>query len=193
MIIGYKTFNPDGTTRYGDKLEIWKLYTVSGIIHTRFGDDRNNGYHYCKDIGAVFRFFDFDNGVEPKIARIIASGDTDRVEDLTGDYETFASRSIILEKWLTHEEIVDTVLASISSIRLALLCNNFVLYGDEKYRLLDRVKGDSGLTKAVLYYKFGYKNIYYLDYDEEKELIKTKMKRLEENKGKSKTLFNKNN
>lgn len=193
MVIGYKAFNPDGTTRYGDKLELGKLYTTFGIIHTRFGEAKNNGYHYCKDIGAVFRFFDDDHGIEPKIARIIASGDTDRAEDRTGDYETFASRSIILEKWLTHEEIVDIVLDSTFSIRLALPYNNFVLYGDEKYRLLDRVKDDRGLTEAVLYYKFGYKNIYYLEYDEEEELIKKEMKILEEKKGRSKTLFNKNN
>ncbi len=100
-ITGYKILNTNMTTRFGNKLEIGKIYIADGVI--KFG---KNGFHFCKDIENTFRYMDAQKN-EVAICTVVGSGKIEEgYDDYNEYYDMYAAQKIEILKRLTRKEIV---------------------------------------------------------------------------------------
>ena len=113
-IKGYKAFN-NMTDRYGNIYEVGSTYEVTGPIKFQ-----KNGFHFCKNLEDVFRYYDgFDENTT--ICEIEGYGDYDKYSDTYYDYyDMYAISSFKILKILNREEILNNVLNKglMSTIRL---------------------------------------------------------------------------
>ena len=153
IVDGYKGFNGNKTNRYGYTFEEGKTYKIDGDIS--FGNE-GNGFHMCTSLSDVFRYFDDDIVV----ARVIGYGNTVCYNDeYNGYYEMYAVSNLYITKFLTREEIVDKMLKC-SDIDTLKFISTYVLNEEEKKLFLQKYNQDIKMKKYILYYQYGYKNIF---------------------------------
>ena len=180
-MLGYKAFNEDGTNRYGKVFEIGESYHVDGDILARFGKD-GNGFYYCTKLADVFRFFAPD---DVKVGVVEASGEIDSTIDEYYYYEIFACSDIKVIKYLTREEILNTIISEGRySIDKAIATYNFI--PEEKDILLDNSRGDYSLACSILWYCYDKKDIFQLDLDTRNRVVDFEYQKLDERLNKKK-------
>ena len=104
---GYKIFNSNGENRYGKKMEKGKSYSVLGNI--TFGN-QGNGFHFCKNLSDVFRYYDTANE-DFIVAKVIGSGNIVTYNDeYYGYYDMYACEKIQIVDFLERSEIIEKML-----------------------------------------------------------------------------------
>ncbi len=108
VVFGYKGFNTNQTNRYGKYFEKLKTYSVTGEIS--FGNN-GNGYHLCKNLCDVFRYFNGENDI--LVAEVIGFGEYCKYDDeYYGYYDMFSFENIIILNFLTRNEIIEKMLTA---------------------------------------------------------------------------------
>ena len=169
-IKGYKAFDAAKNNRYGMPFEEGKDYHIDGDIS--FGN-RGNGFHMCKHLSDVFRFFDPDNVL---VASVIGSGicAEGEYEDWSEPYyEMYAVSDIHIEKFLSREEIIE-LMANASTSDIIKFFATFKPTELEAIQILrgNRGKSDHERALAAFLYYFKGINVYALDLDEKSKILK---------------------
>ena len=167
---GYKCFNKDRTNRYGKQFVEGETYTASREIG--YGNDRY-GYHMCKNLSDVFRFFDVKSGdysvaQVTGIGKCVSSGD----EDYYGYSDMFSFESIRINKFLTREEIIEKMLECDIPYLLQHFFQTFPLTEDERIRFAKKYRTEFEIMRHLLYYQFGFQDAYYYNSSNYEEVLK---------------------
>ena len=168
VVKGYKAFNLDKTNRYQRPFVEGETYRTEGLI--KFGND-GNGFHMCKNLADVFRYFDSENVV---VAEVEGRGNYDLYEDdYYGYYDMYAFEEITINRFLSREEILTTILSRPSYDVIKFLMT-FKLRSDETKLFYDKFIEDHNVLKALAYYQLGERDVYKksLDLEEVKEVCK---------------------
>lgn len=148
QIIGYKAFNSDKTNRYAQSFEINKKYQVCGKV--KFGTN-GNGYHFCKNICDVFRYF--EKSLDINIALVIGSGNYEVFNDeYYGYYDMYVTQCLKIIKFLTREEIIEAVINS-SERDIIKFITTAQMSTNEIKTFLDLYKCNKSVLKYILYYQ----------------------------------------
>lgn len=163
---GYKAFNSDMTNRYGLPFEVGSTYRVSGEIS--YGN-QGNGFHMCKNLCDVFRYFDSENAI---VAEVTGNGQCVEFSDeYNGYYNMYAVEAITIDKILSRAEIINIMLSS-SDFNIKKFLMTFVLNEEEKKAFLRHYSNNSIMLEWLAYYQFGYKKIFDMGCLEKKEKLK---------------------
>lgn len=163
---GYKVFNSDMTNRYGLPFEVGSTYRVNGEIS--FGN-QGNGFHMCKNICDVFRFFDSDDII---VAEVTGRGRCAEYSDeYNGYYDMYAVEEITIDKILSRAEIISKMLSS-SDFDNKKFLMTFNLSEEEKQEYLRLYSKNLTMLEWLVYYQFGYKKIFEMEFSEKKEELK---------------------
>lgn len=175
---GYKAFNKDMTNRYGLPFEVGSTYRVTGIVS--FGND-GNGFHMCTNLCDVFRYFNSEDSV---VAEVIGRGKCVKYDDdYNGYYDMYACEEITIEKLLSREEILARMLTA-HDLNNKKFLMTYILTDEEKREYLRLYCRNITMLEWLLYYQFGYKEIFGLGLEErEKELKKVFNYGQDSNKG----------
>ena len=185
MIRGYKGFYVGGITKYGQQLEVGRDYSVDGPLKVGIHNQKGNGFHMCERMEDVFYFFPRENFI---IAEVLGSDENIKFDQTYWGLENmYTCRSIRLVRFLTREEMINHMLG-LSPHNNTIFIMNFSLTDSETDLFLDRFRGDYKLFSQILFYQKGYKNIYELDADSANRIVKSELKRIDEQKGKSKII-----
>ena len=169
-IKGYKGFKSNKTNRYGKPFIEGEDYHKDGPIS--FGNN-GHGFHMCKHLSDVFRFFDPNDIV---VASVIGSGEVAEGEydDWEEPYlDMYAVSDIHIEKFLTREEIIEIMKGSSASDVVKFIAT-FNVTDEEAFDIVRACNSrdfDNKAKKAYLYYikKF---NIHAVeDYRESKKIL----------------------
>ena len=153
---GYKAFNCDATNRYGMPFTEGQTYRVEGEIS--FGN-RGNGFHMCTALSDVFRYV---NATEEDVlvAEVTGRGDYAKIDDnYYGYYDMYAFREITIDRFLTRDEIIQKMLDS-SKHQVNKFLSTCKLRESEAIKFARKFRNDFDVIKTLLYYHFGYPEIY---------------------------------
>ena len=170
LIEGFKAFNSNKTNRYGMSFDEGKAYHASGEIS--FGND-GNGFHICKHLSDVFRFFDSEDVI---VARVIGSGEIVEAElhDWTEPYiEMYAVSDLYVDSFLNREEIINEMKKASSSDVIKFFAT-YNVKEDEALQILRSNKerfNDRSTYIAFLYYVKKI-NIYSMNYEEQNKVLR---------------------
>lgn len=165
-ISGYKAFNNDWTNRYGKLFEEGKSYQTSKDIQFY-----KSGYHICKHLPHVYCYY---NPVEEvKVAQVLASGKYHYIDydDYKGIYDLYAVEKVYIDHFMEREEIITKVLADIPYNQKIFLQYAKLSKEELKKFILQNYK-DYNFMQCLLYTQLGYKNVYTMEYEKVKKLIK---------------------
>jgi hypothetical protein len=143
LIEGFKAFNSNKTNRYGMSFDEGKAYHASGEIS--FGND-GNGFHICKHLSDVFRFFDSEDVI---VARVIGSGEIVEAElhDWTEPYiEMYAVSDLYVDSFLNREEIINEMKKASSSDVIKF----FATYNVKEDEALQILRSNKVNTKKII-------------------------------------------
>ena len=153
---GYKAFNLDKTNRYQRPFVEGETYRTEGLI--KFGND-GNGFHMCKNLADVFRYFDSENVV---VAEVEGKGNYDLYEDeYYGYYDMFASSEYKIIRVMSREEIVREVLTSKNIFRQKRLLERMRLT-EEQLKLFKGLSEE--LDDVISYYQYHDTEVYQRKY-----------------------------
>lgn len=156
MVYGYKCFNGDMSNRYGKKFIVGKRYKVDGNI--KFGVN-GNGFHMCKNIVDVFRYYDTGND-DFMLCEVIGSGKIVSYDDeYNGYYDMYCVEIIDIIRIIDRLEIINMVLEmnENSVIRFIQL---FKLSDDEIKLFRDKFEDNIYIMLALDYYQYGKLDVY---------------------------------
>ncbi len=166
-IKGYKAFDKDSRNRYGCSFTPGETYHVDGEI--KFGNI-GNGYHFCKELCDVFRYVDTSEDI--KVAEVTGFGKFVRYDDeYYGYYDMYAIESIRIDRFLQREEIIAHMLLT-NEVNCKKFLGMFPLTDEEKKMFLRRFKNNMSMIEFLLYYQFGYTQIYEMRMREKKEVVR---------------------
>ena len=156
MVRGYKCFNSDMTNRNGCKFEIGCVYNIVGDV--KFGV-YGNGYHMCKNMVDVFRYFDcFNNDVI--VCEVIGSGKIDVYDDeYNGYYDMYSVEYIEIVRIIDRIEIINVVL-NMNEFNILRFVQLFKLNDIEIELFKDRFSKYNSILLAIDYYQNGNKDAY---------------------------------
>ncbi len=166
-VTGYKAFYKDMTNRHGVHFEIGETYQVEGEI--RFGIN-GNGFHMCKHLCDVFRYFEKEEDI--LVVSVTGSGKIKEYDDLYyGYYEMYAVEKITINRILAREEILQIMMHTHDLDNKKFLAT-FDLTEEEKKKYLQLYRHNKGMLVYLLYYQFGYKEIYEMSYEKKQEIFR---------------------
>lgn len=156
MVNGYKCFNIDMTNRYGYQFEVGKVYRTFGDIE--FGIN-GNGFHMCKNLVDVFRFYDTSNN-DFVVCEVIGSGKIVTYDDeYNGYYDMYSVECIEIIRKLGREEIFNMVL-NMNEYYVIRFIQLFRLNENEIIQLSDKFCKNISVLLAIDYYQRGKINVY---------------------------------
>ncbi|MDE5888464.1 MAG: hypothetical protein K2H20_00420 [Bacilli bacterium] len=163
---GYKAFNKDMTNRYGLPFEVGSTYRVEGDV--KFGNE-GNGFHMCQNLCDVFRYFDSENVA---VAEVIGRGKCVKFDDeYNGYYDMYACEEITIVRILSREEILETMMSS-HDINNKKFLSTYILTEEEKKEYLRLYHKNMTMLEWLLYYQFGYKQIFSMELTEKKNELR---------------------
>lgn len=147
-IKGYKAFNIDLTNRYQIPFEEGKTYTVEGPL--KFGN-QGNGYHFCKHLEDTLRYVPALVD-DIKIAEVTSLSEVvEYADDYYGYYDIYAARELRIDRILTREEIIKTML-NVHEDRVIRFISLFKLTEDEKLMFESKYHNNIKVYLAMKYY-----------------------------------------
>ena len=144
-IKGYKAYN-NMNDRFNNIYELDQEYEVKGPVKFR-----KNGFHFCKNIEDVFRYYDgFDQNTI--ICEVEGYGEIDTYNDeYYGYYDMYASSKIKILKVLSRDEIIDIVInEGLDEIKRFIA--GFKLNNDEIELILEKFNEET-VEKYINYYQ----------------------------------------
>lgn len=159
MVKGYKAFNQDMTNRYGIPFSVGHTYQATGAIS--FGNN-GNGFHMCKNLCDVFRFFPcFEQ--EIKVAEVTGAGQLVRYDDeYNGYYDMYAVEILYIKNILTRDNIISSMLMT-HELNLKKFLMTFSLTEEEKRKFLQKYYQNKQIISWLLYYQYGRKDAFTLN------------------------------
>lgn len=151
-MIGYKAFSKGLKNRYGQQFEIGKEYMMDGSLS--FGNE-GNGYHFCKHLSDVFRYFD-STAVEVAVISTTSDEVKEYNDEYEGYYDMYVCRSFKIEKVLTREEIMEIMLKE-PEYNIEKFVKTFKLTDEEANLFAAK---SLSLNKCIDYYHYGNKDAY---------------------------------
>ena len=146
---GYKIFNSNGENRYGKKMEKGKSYSVLGNI--TFGN-QGNGFHFCKNLSDVFRYYDTVNG-DFVVAKVIGSGNIVTYNDeYYGYYDMYACEKIHIVDFLERREIIEKMLKD-NTFAIKKFIMTFKMTEEELTLFKYRFQNDIEIIRLLEYYQ----------------------------------------
>ncbi len=177
VIKGYKAFNSDKTNRYGLPFEEGKKYVVDGPIS--FGNN-GRGFHMCSNLSDVFRYFKYE-GEDVCVAKVTGSGHIVKYDDeYNGYYDMYAVSELTINRFLSRQEIIAHMLQD-HDLNNQKFLMTFNLTDNEKAHYLRKYRRNESMLKWLLYYQYGYKDLYRCTYEECKEQIRMVLKNGQDN------------
>ncbi len=154
MIFGYKCFNEELNSYYGDRFEEGKTQHVDGEI--KFNQ---NGFHMCVNLEDTLRYFNtFENNV--LIAYVCGYGKVNKRDDTYYDYyDMYAVEYIKIIHVLSREEIINYGL-SLPYMRLLRFISLFRLNSDEIELFKEKFYNDKNIIDTIDYYQNNKKDVY---------------------------------
>ena len=165
-ITGYKGFNKDGTNMHGKVFEEGKSYQTAQKIQFY-----KSGYHICEHLPHVFCYY--YPVEEVKVAQVLASGKYHYIDfdDYKGIFDLYAVERIYIDHFLTRSEIITKVLED-SPYNQKIFLNYVKLTKEELNKFILQNYNDYGFMLCLLYTQLGYKNVYTMEYEKVKKLIR---------------------
>ena len=155
MISGYKCFDKGLKTHYGDELEVGKVYHVKDNI--RF---QQSGFHMCQNLEDTLRYFDAFND-EVVVASVTGFGKINEYEDdYNGFYNMYAVEYLLINRILSHEEIIDYAL-HLPPYRVKRFISLFKLMPDEIKLFQEKYANESDVLNTIDYYQNGISDSYH--------------------------------
>ena len=146
---GYKIFNSNIENRYGKKMEKGKSYSVLGNIS--FGN-QGNGFHFCKNLSDVFRYYDTAND-DFIVARVIGFGHIVTYNDeYYGYYDMYASEKIQIVDFLERQEIIEKMLND-NAFAIKKFIMTFKMKSEEIALFKNKFQKDIEMIKLIEYYQ----------------------------------------
>ncbi len=151
-VTGYKAFN-NMQDRFGGSYQLDVVYEVSGPVKFR-----KNGFHFCKNIEDVFRYYDgFDENTV--VCLVEGFGELDEYEDETNEYfDMYASSKLRILKVLSRREVLQTVLSN-GVISILRFISGYRLTDDEINIILDMYH-ETLVKDYISYYQIGDKEVF---------------------------------
>lgn len=178
---GYKAFNKNATNRYGISFIEGQTYRFFGRIS--FGNN-GNGLHLCTTLADVFRYVDAIDD-EVLVASVTGRGQMVSFNDeYFGYYDMYAVEELTVDKFLTRREILDKMLEA-SEFDVKKFMMTFKLSLEEAYEFLNKFASNYDILLSILYYQFGYKDIYEKKDDMRNEQIRKVLKYGQDNNKRS--------
>lgn len=147
MVNGYKCFNKDLTSRYGDVFEIGKTYHSMGEI--KFN---KNGFHMCTNLEDTLRYFDAFNE-EVDIANVVGYGKVDKYDDEYNEFfDMYATEYLIINHIMSHDEIINYAL-NLPPYRLKRFLSLYKLSKEELVMFRDRFSKEMMIMSTLDYYQ----------------------------------------
>lgn len=152
-IYGFKCFNKGLTTRYGDKLEIGKIYESNGAPIFQ-----HNGFHMCERMEDTLRYFDAFGG-DVDICRVIGYPPFhDYYDDYYGYYDMHSCQKIILTELLTRDEIIKEA-DKMNELRFRRFLSLYHLNDEELKMFVNKYKNNQYVLSHLIFYYFD-NNVY---------------------------------
>lgn len=156
IIKGYKAFYNDMTNQVGMHFEEGETYIASLPIKENY---KGNGYHFAKNLEDTLCFVD-DKDLEIKVAEVTGSGIICQYEyDYYGYYDLYCAEKIKIDKILTREEVLNTILD-----KFEFSAERFVKYYKltvEEIGLFKKHYSYSvGVLDSIAYYQENDKSVY---------------------------------
>ena len=167
MVYGYKCFNGDMSNRYGKKFIVGKRYKVDGNI--KFGVN-GNGFHMCKNIVDVFRYYDTGND-DFMLCEVIGSGKIVSYDDeYNGYYDMYSAQNITIDRIIERKELVEMFLTTITSEpRVFRFIQHYKLTEEEIEMFKLKYASSIKIMNAIKYYQEGQKDVYEKQYKVKKK------------------------
>lgn len=150
---GFKCFNKGLTTRYGDKMELGKVYESSEQPIFQ-----HSGFHMCERLEDTLRYFDaFEEEVD--ICRVIGYPPFHEFfDDYYGYYDMHSCQKIVLTQLLTRDQIIEEA-NKMNEMRFRRFSSLFHLNNDELKRFVNKYKDNSYVLSNLIFY-YDDNNIY---------------------------------
>ena len=146
IIYGYKCFNGDLTSSFGDKFIEGETYH---FINPHFG---RQGYHMCQRLEDTLRYFDAFNS-DVKIGYVKGYGDVhESFDDYNGYYNMYAVEYLEIIHILTREEIINYAL-NLPDTRAKRFLELFLLTDDELLLFEEKFKDNYFVLSSINYYQ----------------------------------------
>lgn len=156
QVEGYKAFNKDLTNRYGVSFVVGNTYTIEGPI--KFGNN-GNGFHMCKNLSDVFRYFPSELG-EIVVAQVTGTGSiTTFDDDYNGYYDMYAVETITINSLLTREDIL-TIMLKDHIYNNQKFITTYQLNDEELFTYLQKYQNSKEMLAYLLYYQKGIKDAF---------------------------------
>lgn len=167
MVTGYKAFNNDMTNQYGRKFIIGETYFVHGEI--KFGT-HGNGFHMCKNLCDVFRFFPFEDVI---VCNVTGSGIVKTYNDeYYGYYDMYSVETITINSALNRKDIIDIMLKNYNEHDNVKFIMSFLLTYEETLLFSKKYKDNIRMLCYLLYYQRGIETIFKMDTKRQEEIVK---------------------
>ncbi len=151
-VIGYKAFN-NMQDRFGNSYQLDVTYEVSGPVKFR-----KNGFHFCKNIEDVFRYYDgFDDNTI--VCLVEGFGELDEYEDEMNEYfDMYSSSKLKILKILSRDEVLQIALSN-GVISMLRFISGYKLTDEEINIILDRYH-ETLVEDYISYYQRGNKEVF---------------------------------
>ena len=150
--MGYKAFN-NMQDRFGNTYQLDVVYEVVGPVKFR-----KNGFHFCKNIEDVFRYYDgFDDNTV--VCRVVGFGELDEYDDEMHEYfDMYSSSKLRILKVLSRNEILQTVLNN-GVVSMLRFISGYKLT-DEEIDIILSMYHETLVEDYISYYQRGDKEVF---------------------------------
>ena len=155
VVYGYKCFNKNLTSQYGDIFKEGKIYHSS---NPHFG---KNGFHMCMRLEDTLRYFDaFNDNI--RICLVYGFGEFNEYDDeYNGYYDMYSYEYLTILKELSREEIINYAL-NICEYRLKRFISLYKLNIDEIELFKSKFYNNDNILKCIKYYQENNEDVYKL-------------------------------
>ena len=146
VVYGYKCFNKNLTSQYGDIFKEGETYHSS---NPHFG---KNGFHMCKRLEDTLRYFDAFND-EIEIAYVKGFGNIhESFDDYNEYYDMYSVENLEIIHILSRDEIINYALL-LSDVRVKRFISLFKLTNEEIALFREKYKNNNYVLESIKYYQ----------------------------------------
>ena len=158
-IKGYKALTKNMESRYKDKYEIGKTYSVEGILKFGYGGLNGNGIHFCERIEDTLKYFDSKED-DIIITEVTSLEDNDVFCEEDQDFALmFAARKLRFDRIVPRQEIIITFLTT-PYYRTERFLQFYKLTKEEIKLYKEVYQDDTYIMNIIKYYQEHQKDVY---------------------------------
>lgn len=163
-VIGFKCFQKGLINRFGQKMELDKMYEIKG--EPKF---MKQGFHMCENIEDTLRYFDGMNN-EVDICKVTGYPNIYKYDDDYNEYyNMYSCQKIVINELLTRQEIIKQI-ENINELKINRFIYGYKLNNDEIKYLIEKYKNKPEILCHIIYMYYD-KDIYNNTYNEKVKKI----------------------